>query len=215
MADYREILRLKFLGYNNTDIASSVHSSRNTIQEVVNLAGVLKISWPLDDDVTNAVLEELLFPERKAKDERRLIPDYAKIHGELAKKGVTLTLLWTEYCAETAAPGKIPYMSTQFNDNYRKWAKISKATLRIHRKPGDTMEVDWAGATISIYDPVTGETTASYLFVAVLSCSGYVYAEACQNMQSESFINCHVHAYEYFGGVTRLLVPDNLRAGVT
>ena len=133
MADYREILRLKFLGYNNTDIASSVHSSRNTVQEVVNLAGVLKISWPLEDEVTNAVLEELLYPERKSKDERRLIPDYAKIHGELAKKGVTLPLLWTEHCAEATAAGKLPYMSTQFNDNYRKWARISKATLRIHR----------------------------------------------------------------------------------
>lgn len=215
MVDYREILRLKSLGYNNTDIAFSVHSSRNTIQEVVNIAGALKISWPLDDDVTNAVLEEMLYPDRKAKDENRLMPDYPKIHKELAKKGVTLTLLWTEYCAEAEAAGKKPYMSTQFNDNYRKWARTSKATMRIHRKPGDTMEVDWAGATLTIYDPVTGDTTAAYLFVAVLSCSCYVYAEACVNMKSETFINCHVHAYEYFGGVTRLLVPDNLRAGVT
>lgn len=215
MVDYREILRLKSLGYKNTDIAVSVHSSRNTIQEVVNIAGALRISWPLDDDISNAALEELLYPDRKAKDENRLIPDYPKIHRELAQKGVTLTLLWTEYCAEAVAAGKKPYMSTQFNDNYRKWARISKATMRIHRKPGDTMEVDWAGATITIYDPVTGDTTAAYLFVAVLSCSCYVYAEACMNMQSESFINCHVHAYEYFGGVTRLLVPDNLRAGVT
>lgn len=215
MVDYREILRLKSLGYTNTDIAISVHSSRNTIQEVVNIAGALKISWPLDDDITNKALEELLYPDRKAKDENRLVPDYPQIHKELAQKGVTLTLLWTEYCAKAAAAGKIPYMSTQFNDNYRKWARVSKATMRIHRKPGDTMEVDWAGATLTIYDPVTGDTSAAYLFVAVLSCSCYVYAEACRNMQSEAFINCHIHAYEYFGGVTRLLVPDNLRAGVT
>lgn len=67
-----------------------------------------------------------------------------------------LTLLWTEYCSEARAAGKILYMSTQFGDNYRKWANITKATMRITRKPGDTMEVDWAGATISIYDPVTG-----------------------------------------------------------
>lgn len=215
MVDYREILRLKSLNYSNTDIAVSVHSSRNTIQEVVNIAGVLKISWPLDDTVSNADLEDMLYPDRKTKDENRLIPDYAKIHRDLAQKGVTLSLLWTEYCAEAKAAGKYPYMSTQFNENYRKWAKVSKATMRIHRKPGDTMEVDWAGATITIYDPVTGDTSAAYLFIAVLSCSCYVYAEACQNMKSESFINCHIHAYEYFGGVTRLLVPDNLRAGVT
>ena len=129
MVDYREILRLKSLGYKNTDIAVSVHSSRNTIQEVVNIAGALKISWPLDDDISNAALEELLYPDRKAKDENRLAPDYPKIHRELARKGVTLTLLWAEYCAEAAAAGKKPYMSTQFNDNYRKWARISKATM--------------------------------------------------------------------------------------
>lgn len=100
MVDYREILRLKSLGYKNTDIAVSVHSSRNTIQEVVNIAGALKISWPLDDDISNVALEELLYPDRKAKDENRLAPDYPKIHRELARKGVTLTLLWAEYCAE-------------------------------------------------------------------------------------------------------------------
>lgn len=215
MVDYREILRLNSLAYTNSDIAASVHSSRNTIQEVLNIARALKISWPLDDDISNEVLEGMLYPNRKAKDENRLIPDYPKIHRELAQKGVTLTLLWTEYCAQASAAGKIPYMSTQFNDNYRKWARVSKATMRIHRKPGDTMEVDWAGATITIYDPVTGDTTVAYLFVAVLSCSCYVYAEACPNMKSEAFINCHIHAYEYFGGTTRLLVPDNLRTGVT
>ena len=82
--------------------------------------------------------------------------------------------------------------------------------MRIIRKPGDSMEVDWAGATINIYDPATGFITPGYLFVAVLSCSLYTYAEVCPNMQQESFINCHIHAFEYFRGVTRLLIPDNL-----
>lgn len=133
MIDYRGILRLSSLGYSNSDIAASVHSFRNTVQEVLNIARVLKISWPLDDDVSNDILEETLYPERKAKDENRLVPDYPKIHRELAQKGVTLTLLWTEYCAEAACCRETPYMSTQFNDNYRKWTRISKATMRIHR----------------------------------------------------------------------------------
>ena len=215
MVDYREILRLKSLDYNQTDIAASVHSSRNTIQEVLSIASALQIQWPLDDDVTNRVLESILYPDRHKKDEERLIPDYPRIHRELAKKGVTLSLLWTEYCMEARNAGKTPYMNTQFNDNYHKWARVSKATMRIQHKPGDTMEVDWAGATIDIYDSVTGEVTPAYLFVAVLSCSCYVYAEICINMKSDTFINCHVHAYEYFGGVTRLLIPDNLKAGIT
>lgn len=215
MVDYRTILRLKSLDYTNIDIAAYVHSSRNTIADVLEIAKNLKIQWPLDDDITNPMLESLFYPERHVQDSARMIPDYPKIHQELAKKGVTLTLLWTEYCMEANAAGKIPYMSTQFNDNYHKWARVTKATMRIHHKPGDTMEVDWAGATIDIYDSVTGEVTPAYLFIAVLSCSCYVYAEICLNMKEDTFIRCHVHAYEYFGGSTRLLIPDNLKTGIT
>ena len=215
MVDYREILRLKHLRYANTVIAASIHCSRNTVQEVLNLASALEITWPLDEGISNTILESMLYPERIKQNENRLIPDYPKIHKELAKKGVTLSLLWTEYCAEAKAAGKQPYMSTQFNDNYHKWAKVSKATMRIQHKPGDSMEVDWAGATIDIYDPITGLVSPAYLFVAVLSCSSIVYAEVCEDMKESSFINCHVHAYQYFGGSTRLLIPDNLKTGVT
>lgn len=215
MIDYREILRLHSLKYSQRDIASIVHSSRNTVSEVISLANALGVFWPLADDVTNHALASLLYPERAAKDQKRMIPDYPKIHRELAKKGVTLSLLWTEYCLEAKAAGMVPYMSSQFNDNYHKWAKVTKATMRISHKPGDAMEVDWAGKTIDIYDSVTGDVTPAYLFVAVLSCSCLVYAEACANMKEDTFIMCHVHAYEYFGGSTRLLIPDNLRTGVT
>lgn len=106
-------------------------------------------------------------------------------------------------------------MTTQFGDKYRKWAQVTKATMRIHHKPGDVMEVDWAGQTLPIYDSVTGEITSAFLFVAVLPCSGYAYAEATADMKLENWLDCHVHAYEYFGGVTRLLIPDNLKTGVT
>ena len=193
MVDYREILRLNSLGYTRTDIAASVHSSRNTVQEVLDIAEALQIKWPLDDDVSNHTLESILYPERHKQDEERLLPDYPRIHRELAKKGVTLTLLWTEYCMEAQNAGKKPYMSTQFNDNYHKWARVTKATMRIQHKPGDTMEVDWAGATINIYDEITGEATPAYLFVSVLSCSCYVYAEICSNMRSDTFINGILH----------------------
>lgn len=215
MVNYREILRLHSLKYPQRDIAASVHSSRSTVHEVISIASQLEISWPLDPEVTDAVLETLLYPERAEKQTDRMPMDYPKIHRELAKKGVTLSLLWTEYCMEAHNAGKVPYMSTQFGDRYRKWARVSKATMRIQRKPGDTFEVDWAGSTIDIHDSITGEITPAYLFVGALSCSGYVYAEICSDMKEENFVNCHVHAYEYFGGVTRLVIPDNLRAGVT
>ena len=215
MVDYREILRLHNLGYSQRVITSSVHSSRSTVKEVIDLANALKIEWPLDANVTNSDLELLLYPARAEKNSNRMPIDFPWIHRELAKKGVTMTLLWTEYCEQAYAAGKQPYMSTQFGDLYRKWARVSKATMRISRKPGETFEVDWAGATVDIHDSVTGEITPAYLFVGVLSCSSLVYAELCRDMKSENFILCHVHAYEYFGGVTRLVVPDNLKTGVT
>ena len=76
------------------------------------------------------------------------------------------------------------------------------------------MEVDWAGNTLNIYDQVTGEATEAYLFVAALPCSCFAYAELCTDMQQGTFIRCHVHAYSYFGGTTRILRPDNLKAGM-
>lgn len=106
-------------------------------------------------------------------------------------------------------------MSTQFGDKYRSRARITKATMRINHKPGETMQVDWAGGTIPYYDSVTGEEYKAYLFVAVLPCSGIIYVEACTDMKQENWLLCHVHAYEYFGGVTKILVPDNLKTGVT
>ena len=143
-----------------------------------------------------------------------LPPDFAYIHKELAKPKVTLTLLWDEYRQKAETLGKRPYMPTQFGDKYRTWARVTKATMRIHHKPGDAMEVDWAGQTLPIYDSVTGEEFPAYLFIAVLPCSGYTYAEATSDTKLENWLNCHIHAYEYFGGVTRLLIPDNLKTGV-
>ena len=112
MVNYREILRLKSLKYSQREIALSVHSSRNTVKEVVDLATALKIEWPLDPDVTNQELESVLYPGRKGQNTDRMPIDFPRIHRELAKKGVTLSLLWTEYCTEANAAGRYPYMST-------------------------------------------------------------------------------------------------------
>lgn len=87
--------------------------------------------------------------------------------------------------------------------------------MRIQHKPGDAIQVDWAGDTIPIYDSVNGEQSQAYLFVAVLPCSYYAYAEACDDMQTENWLNCHVHAFHYFGGVARLLIPDNCKTATT
>ena len=214
MVNYREILRLTSLGYTQRQIAASVHSSRSTISEVQELARKADLSFPLDESVTNEVLLMTFHPERLTATNPRVEPDYSFIHKELAKPAVTLSLLWTEYCENAYANGKTPYMYSQFCDKYRHWARLTKATMRIQHKPGDAMQVDWAGNTIKLYDRYTAETTDVYLFVAVLPCSCKVYVEACENMKSECWLSCHSHAYSYFGGVTRLLIPDNLKTGI-
>ena len=215
MVNYKEILRLASEGTSQRQIAVSVGHSRDTVSEFLAAAKAQNLTWPLDESVTNEQIETILFPKRYSAVSMYLEPDYAYIHTELAKRGVTLTLLWNEYVQKAESLGKKPYMTTQFGDKYRAWARITKATMRIHHKPGDAMQVDWAGDTLPIYDSMTGEITPAYLFIAVLPCSCYVYAEATADMKLENWLTCHVHAYEYFGGVTRLLIPDNLKTGVT
>lgn len=215
MTNYRKILELYSKGYSQRSIETSVRSSHQTVRSALDKAHEMNISWPLEDDVTNEVLDELFYGKRCSNSSPYAVIDYAYIHRELSKKGVTLTLLWQEYCEHAYANGETPYMSTQFGDKYRRWARITKATMRVTHKPGDVMQVDWAGGTIPYFDSVTGEEYKAYLFVAALPCSSYLYVEACTDMKQENWLMCHIHAYEYFGGVTRVLVPDNLKTGVT
>jgi transposase len=212
MVNYREILRLSSLSYSQRQIAASTSSARDTISEVLKLAKKHNLEWPLDEEFSNQAIQDLLYPERKER--LRRIPDYEYIHKELAKPGVTLTLLWAEYTAMSSSENAIPYQMTRFCENYRSWVRSTKATMRINRKPGDLMEVDWAGKTLDIYDNITGETIEAYLFIAVLPCSCYAYVEAFLSRDTESWISAHVHAYQYFRGSTRILVPDNLKTGV-
>ena len=158
MVDYREILRLKSLNHSIRGIASIVHSSRDKVSEVLSKAEEKGICWPLDPSVSNYDLAEMLYPNSdNPNDKRWKEPDYPYIHRELAKSGVTLTLLWDEYQQQCHADGTTPYMYTQFCEKYRRWARVTKATMRIQHKPGEAMQVDWAGNTIPIFDPVTGE----------------------------------------------------------
>lgn len=215
MVNYREILRMTADGsYGIRQIKANAHCSYEKIRETQEAAKAKGISWPLDDDVTNQELQEFLFPGKYTSLSIYQMPDFAYIHKELARAGVNLTLLHEEYTNKCLAEGTTPYRYTQFCDKYRRWAKVTKATMRIKHKPGDKTEVDWAGDTLPIYDPVTGDPEPSYLFVGALPCSFYVFADLCENMQQENWQYCHINMYNYFGGVTRLLIPDNLKTGV-
>lgn len=171
------------------------------------------IGWNELKDLSNDEIISRLFPERVEPSSRRL-PDCEYIHKEMAKSGVTLSLLWTEYCELCKSSNEIPFMYSQFCNYYRRYANINKATMYIKHKPGEQLEVDWAGQTATIIDTDTGGEIKAYIFVAVLSCSQYAYVEAFLSQNQENWISAHVNAYNFFGGSTRILIPDNLKTGV-
>ena len=188
MIDYRSILRLHSQGRSQREIERNINSSRHTISEVLSRAAAVGLSWPLDDDVTNEDIQEVLFPWKYVSASPYFAPDCRWIHTELTKHGVTLTLLWDEYCRKARAADGVPYMYTQFCEKYRRWARITKATMRITHKPGEAMQVDWAGDPLLITDPVTGTLSPAYIFVAVLPCSFFTYAEACEDMKQVQIV---------------------------
>jgi transposase len=213
MTQYREILRLYSHGISKSGIAASCGCARKTVTKVLNRAKELQITWPLNQEMTDGELEKLLFPKTTSSSAHRY-PDLEYIHKELAKSGVTLKLLWSEYCEECRLSNELPLMYSQFCYHYQKFSETKRATMHIRRKPGDQIEVDWAGQTASIVDRDTGEIIPAYVFVAALSYSQYAYVEAFLSQKQECWINAHVNMYRYFGGVTRILVPDNLKTGI-
>ncbi|WP_200961485.1 IS21 family transposase [Paenibacillus sp. Soil522] len=213
MTKYREILRLYSQGISQRNIALSCACSRNTVSKIIQRAEELGIAWPLEKELTDGELRQHLFAEF-AQVSRRKYPDYDYIHKEMAKSGVTLSLLWNEYCEQCRLNQEIPLMYSQFCHHYQQYTLKSNATMRIQRKPGEQIEVDWAGQTASIIDRDTGEIVIMYVFVDVLSYSQYAYVEAFPSQNQESWITAHIHMYQAFGGSTRVLIPDNLKTGV-
>ena len=213
MTKYREILRLKSLGFSERNIALSCGVSRNTVSKVLKKASEVNISWPLDFDMTDAVLEEKLFPKDKSATNKRM-PDYDYIRKELLRNGVNKKLLWVEYCEECRLNGDSPLMYSQFCYYIQKNEEKRRATMHIPRKPGEQVEVDWAGDPAHIIDPDTGEIINAWIFVGVMTYSQYTFVEAFLNERTNSWITAHNHMYQFFGGVTPILVSDNCTTAV-
>ena len=211
--NYREILRLESLGLNKTDIASAAQCARNTVSTTLARAKACGLRWPLPEGMSDKELEERLFPSAPGKVVYKM-PDYAHVHREMQRQGVTLTLLWLEYCDQCKAEGAVPYQSTQFNKYYSDYLNRINATMHLNHKPGEILQVDWAGDTAAIVDPETGEIIPAYVFVATLPCSAYSYVEAFLSMDQEAWTTAHVNAFNYFGGVARMIQCDNLKTGV-
>jgi transposase len=213
MRKIKEILRLKFEGgQTNRRIARSCHISRPTVADYLLRFEEAGLTWLAAQALDNATLEHKLFPPAPvAATEQRPVPDWGEVHRELRRKGVTLTLLWHEY--KVAYPEGYQY--SWFCDQYRAWAAKLDVVMRQEHRAGEKLFVDYAGQTAEVVDRRTGEIRQTQIFVAVLGASNYTYAEATWTQQLPDWIGSHVRAFSFFGGTSELLVPDNLRSGVS
>jgi transposase len=214
MISYREILRLHHQGFSQRSIAASCNCGKGTVQRTIEHAKEHGLTWPLPPEMTDGQLRSLFSAAKDRQSGKYKEPDLESIHRKMSKSGVTLSLLWNEYCADCRINNEIPYMYTAFCNLYRSYNHSSKATMHITRRPGEQMEVDWAGKGMCVHDNITGEISPVFIFVAVLSYSGYAYVEGFLSRNAENWISAHVNAYRHFGGSTRILIPDNLKTGV-
>lgn len=211
MRKIREILRLGLqCRLSNREISRSCNVSRSTVGKYIDTAQKAKITYSDTVKMDNRQLKEI-FKQRRSRGISKPQPDWAYIHQEKKKKGVTLTLLWQEY-KEIHPEG---YQSTQFCEHYHQWRKKLKVSLRQTYKAGEKMFVDYAGQTVPIHNRVTGKISEASIFVIALGASNYTYAEAQADESLGNWIGGHVRAFEYFGGVTKTTIIDNLKSGVT
>ena len=202
MLKTREILRLKHeLGLSLREIGKACNCGKSTVSEVLDRAAKAKITWPTE--LNDKQLISLLYPPVESQNSPPE-PDIEEIFYEMKKKSVTLMLLWEEY-KEKHLDG---IMYTQFCERYRKFKKDNQLTIHKEHKAGEEVETDWAGDTMSYADTGTGENIKAYIFVAVLPASAYPFAYAYENMKTPNWIDAHVRAYTYFGGVPRITIPD-------
>lgn len=182
MTNYKEIIRLHGLGLNKTRIAESCGCAWSTVITALHKAEENGLSWNAVKNLSSEEVTRKLYPAT-SMGQRYSMPDYEWVHKEMQKSGVTLSLLWVEYCERCRQNGELPYKSTQFNKYYADYVHKTKATMHLEHKPSKNLQVDWAGQTAGITDTDTGERLPAYLFVAVLPYSGYAYTEAFLDMK--------------------------------
>ena len=172
MIQYREILRLTALGLSQRNIMQSINVSQKTVVKVQRRAKELNLSWPLDESLTDSELRKMMFP-KQPKHTSKKMPDFDYIRKELLRNGVNKKLLWTEYLEECRLSGEEPLMYSQFCYHIQQDEQKRHATMHIPRKPGEQIEVDWAGDPAYITDPDTDEMIPAWLFVGVMTYSMY------------------------------------------
>lgn len=213
MRKIKEILRLQASGLKQRQIARSLNLSIGVVNKYLHLAQEAKVTWPLPEDMDEVTLKAILLKQdRGSIPPSYILPDCEWIHRELKHKGVTLQLLHKEYKSQYPQGH---YQYTQFCHTYREWSKKQHLSLRQIHKAGEEMFVDYAGPKVPITDLHTREVSYASIFVAVLGASDYTYVEATWDQSLKNWIGSHVRAFNFFEGVPFLVVPDNLKSGVS
>ena len=207
MRKIREALRLHYdAGLGVRAVARSLKASPSTVREYLVRAKLQGLSWPLPESLDDAALLQRLYPTPRTNSRRLPPPQWSQVHRELRRKGVTLALLWEEYKA--VHPEGMQY--SWFCARYREWAAKVDVVMRFEHRAGERMFVDYAGHTVAVVERDTGELREAQIFVAVLGASNYTYAEATWTQALPDWIASHVRAFQFMGGSTELLIPDDV-----
>ena len=217
MSKNLDIAKAVAMGISQRKVSVRFNVSRDTVALIVRHAQAkgwtsLDLLETIDETIFSSDFE--VKPTR-SRETAFQMPDYEWVHKELGRPHVTLQLLWEEYVDRCRAAGQMYYMETSFRRYYHAYVKRNRATIRLVHKPGFGAEVDWAGTKMTYYGEDEADFLTASLFVSCLPCSQLIYAEPFRNEKMESWIQGHNHAFQYFGGVPKTLVPDNLRTGVT
>jgi transposase len=218
MRKIREVLRLKFeCARSHREIAASCELSSGSVSDYLRRAKEAALTWETACAMSDAEVEARLFRQVGLHEPApRATIDFAWVHRELSRTGVTLQLLWTEYVEAAAAHARDarPYQYSQFCDSYARWRSTLAISMRQVHRAGEKLFIDYSGKRPRFVDPETGEVIEVELFVAVLGASNYTYAEATRSQSKEDFVASTVRTLEYFGCVPEVFVPDQLRSAV-
>ncbi|WP_410480347.1 IS21 family transposase [Pseudomonas sp. DCA-1] len=207
----REILRLASESQlPHRAIARLTKVSHNTVRSIRDQLNQCGETWESLRALDNQAFAVRLGIDKRGAARRKVIPQWLEIHEQLRLPDMTLDLLWQEF--RENEPEGVSY--AQFTRLYRSWLKTQKVSMRQVHLPGDKMFVDFCGRTMPIVDPVQGTTAHAQIFVATLGGSGYLFATAVASQTTQDWLLCHVRAFEFFEGVPRFVVPDNLKAAV-
>ncbi len=211
MRKIRDALRLHAGGLSKRQIAVSLNIGRTSAGDYINRASRAGLGWPLPEELSDGDLEALLFPPAVAVSPHlRPPPDWPVLHCELRRAGVTLSLLWEEY----RAVDPMGFGYSRFCELTRAWKGKLAPTMRQNHVVGEKMFVDYAGTTLEVIDPLTGEVQTAQIFVATLGASSLTFAEATWSQKLPDWTGSHTRAFSYFAAVPRQVVPDNLKAAV-